>query len=193
MADQVQSWSIVLGAALGSGAGAAVSTQIIQWMKEFSKDRASEKREARHVALSAAVGLEQFSLSCSHFVSRNNFLRGETGDEFEGSSDIPTLGSLPPPEALKGLDPSLAARLRTIFVEVESAKYAIAACSDLQESPIPTFNDQATRLAWRAFSLAEDLRKKYELDAFPSNIGSDLRATVYERYRELEQGASRPR
>jgi hypothetical protein len=157
----------LLSGLLGVVVGATLS-----WLRELWSENRHRTRHARYVAIRVVCALDRYVDRCADVASDDGLCQGQPNAEgcLEAQVDPP-----PPPAFSEDLDwksiePALMYRILSLPSEAESAKRLIDAVADFTGPPDyePFFEerqDQYAKLGLAAYSLTEEIRKKYGIPA----------------------------
>lgn len=191
--------SLLIGAVLSSAVVSAVLTQGLVWFKEWRQ----RKGIARDTALSVAVELERYSRTCVHALMSLEYAIEEA---VRRSSHDPVYNH-PIPDFVsqvsvssRELDMKFLVKLRELPDAIEAAKRQTSSnfeYDDPTEIAVRKVWDMA-RLARRAWVLAIEVRKHYDLDAPEShernwNMHVEIQRVLSEEIRAEERNAESSR
>lgn len=155
-------WAQVIAILLGNG----LVTYMLTWRREARRDAASKDRDARYIALRITAILERFAYECADLISTNDGANPYDEQSPGGTTKLPSLREYPSDADWKALDPSLASRALSLPTEIEVSRGYISFWWDGpgdQDAMLCETSEQAGKCGFRAWSLALDLRRKYNL------------------------------
>jgi hypothetical protein len=164
--DIYTGWGLIY-VALGSGLISGLVTQGVGWLIKRHDDERQLRRTSSFLAISIASSLEKFSIDCAsviHDVANHDSSGGEIGK-------IPNLPPLPKyPDDLDwtGLDRVLCSRAFSLRHELDLSQNAIDFLFEIHGhlDEGDETSRQAAKIGLRAWQLAVDFRRKYDLPHF---------------------------
>lgn len=174
------SWGDIIRLALSAGVVSALLGQGLIWLREWHTRKTTDAKEARHVALRAAIHLETFVMSCAELAADNDLHDGSGG---HAGTTHTSLAELPPFPDLewKALDIALQARILAFPIEVTSAQQGVAFYWQVEgeDEVADECVERAARLGLRAWALACDLRGKYGFPLLDMNLAAGWDAIAF--------------
>lgn len=182
-------WADVIKLALSTGVIAAVINQSISWIRDSRSEGATIKRDATYLAMRAAVILEQFAIMCAEIIGDNLLYTDSDGYAGEQHGKLPELDQYPTDADWKSLDPSISARALSLPNEILLSDRTIATWEKLEPAEVlGACNEQAGKCGYRAWLLASDLRRRYQLPGFdPTETHWDLVGLLKEKHDKATQ------
>lgn len=142
--------------------GAGVGTAVVQGAISLYRDRRDKRLQAAYIAMRVAVILEEFVVKCVHRAWHDQADLNEGAIEL--SYELPTLSQYPQESDWKSLDPKLAGRALSFPNELTSANMSCQ-FQGTREGNKTASATETVDAGVRAWVLAQDLRRKYRLDA----------------------------
>ena len=179
-------WLEVAKLALGTGVVATIVTQGFAWAIERWKSNKLSKQEGTYLAARIAVTLEQFAIRCAEQIADNEMFRTSSGHAGRSHGTLPSINNFPPGANWATLDPRLLARSLSIPNELMLANRMISFWADIDPDPPTVWNAcdaQAGKCGYRAWRLADDLRRRYRLPDFvPKDFSWDSIKALKDRH-----------
>lgn len=165
---------------LSTGIFTALINQGITWLKDWRKDKEINERMAQYSALRIAIDLEAFAISCAKAISDSNFFSQTDGHAGSQHSKIPSLLEYPKDIDWRLIERSLCERTLALRNEIELCQGEIDFWYEIDYECIPSACcEQTGTCGYRAWKLANDLRKFYKLSSFdPRQISWDIEAIL---------------
>jgi len=148
------------------GVFTACLTQLLGLAIDQFKRFLLRRTDARHLALRLAVMLEKFGIECADAISANDLYRSSGGHAGRQVCAIPRFPELPTDASWNILDTRLAARIAAMTNERMIGEGQIDFYWDALGEPdvmYGTTDNQCGKCGYRAWKIACDLRKRYEL------------------------------
>jgi hypothetical protein len=147
-------------------AGNGIITYLVTWVREAKREQETRMRDGRYTALRIAAVLERFAHECAEMISHNK----DADPHFEPAPaprfKLPELGAYPTDADWKALEPALASRAVALPLEVEVSQGHIDFWWRVDGDAyymMGEADNQAGKCGYRAWTLATDLRRHYEL------------------------------
>jgi hypothetical protein len=169
---------------LGTGVVAAALTHGVSWWRDSRKEKASNLRDARYLALRLAVILERFAIDCSEVVGLVDTYAASKGSAGSQTTKLPEIGEFPSDSDWKTIDPKLAARALEFVNELLMAQQKLNFSWHVSDEDQITEEcaDDAALLGLRAWDLAHQLRQRHDLPRFtPAETSHDVEASLKAR------------
>jgi hypothetical protein len=159
-------WWQVATILLGNG----LVTYAVTWWREAGREKRSQDRDGRYIALRLVAVLERFARECADVIYDNK--NADPHDEYDpnnrGVYKLPELGQYPTDADWKALDPLLASRAFSLPTEIDLTKDQIRFWWDVvgdEYAMLTEASEQAGKCGYRAWMLATELRSRYQLPA----------------------------
>jgi hypothetical protein len=151
-----------------------VSAALSGWLSHFltekrdaKKERSTQEREGRYLAIRIAVALEQFTFECADRVAENENNDSPDGHLYKRYAAFPKIAEFPTDADWKALSPSLLNDCLVFRASIAIPERSISFIFDVAdaEDAASEFNVHARKYAVRAWELAAELRRTYQLPA----------------------------
>lgn len=175
----VSAWDIAK-LALSAGLVTAIANNFLVWLRDSRKDSKISSREATYSSIRISVILDEFAIKCAEIISDNDMYSRSGGHAGAPHGKLPSLAEYPGDIDWKSLDPTLTARVLSIPNELSLSEGTIKFWEDVDRETVSTAcDDQAGKCGYRAWKLAEDIRRRYKLPAFdPKQTAWDVRGLL---------------
>jgi hypothetical protein len=152
----------VLTMAATTGIFTTLLNQGVSWLREWWTNKSRKKSEAIYLALRLAALLEEFVVKCVYRAWHDDADLTEGAIELD--YNLPTLACYPQDSDWKSLDPELAGQILSFPNEITSARMACE-FQEMREGNNIASAHEIIIAGVKAWRLAQDLRKKYDLIA----------------------------
>jgi hypothetical protein len=165
--QDASSWWGLVSVALGSGLISGLVTQVIGWKFKERDDEKRIRRASSFLAISIASSLEEFSINCASVIqniSNHNSSGGEIGE----IAALPLLPEYPSNLDWTGFERVLCSRVLSLRHELELSRRAVDFSFEIEGhlAEGDETSQQASTIGLRAWQLAADLRRYYDLPHF---------------------------
>jgi hypothetical protein len=165
--QDASSWWGLVSVALGSGLVSGLVTQVIGWKIKERDDERQIRRVSSFLAISIASNLEKFSIECASVIqniANHSSSEGEIGE----IADLPSLPEYPSNLDWTGFEGVLCSRVLSLRLELELSRRAVDFSFELEGHLAggDEVSRQASSIGLRAWQLATDLRRYYDLPHF---------------------------
>jgi hypothetical protein len=187
-------WMNVLKLAAPTGLITAVLTQVADVLRELWTKRNREKSEATYLAIRLAIILERFVVECIHRAWYDDSEIAEGCLQLD--YDLPKLASFPEDasdwKSFHDRDPELAGKVLSFPNEVMAAEMSCRFEGEREGNRFASANETIVA-GMNAWTLAQALRKKFQLDVTPIKHVDFLEAGYKKIQQQRIDWAARPK
>jgi hypothetical protein len=168
--EMAWTWGSILTLSITTGIATAILNQGLSWLKEAIQRRESDRRVGRMLALSLVEVLTSYAQECNARV-RSNRWDASIGEY--GTSELPTLRPYDESDRAWAViaPPTLAGALRDFKNQKDNATRTVNE-NDVVNGPedaISSATHHCVDLGYKAWKLAQRLRKNYTLGLYSGN------------------------
>lgn len=160
------SWGSLVALAGSAGLISAAFTQGITWLREWRTTSVKSKASASYLALRLAVTLEGYAYACASLIAKNNSAPPREDGHPDLIITVPELPGYPDDaDGWRAMDVKLAGRCLDLRNRIGGSQGLIFSVLDVDEDAVwDTVAEQVSERGLEAWSIARDLRRKYDLD-----------------------------